>query len=543
MTKVAGLLVVAVLICLSLALVFAQRRRTVTQTGSGRSASGPQTISVRAGGNLQRALDEVRPGDTIALAAGASFTGPFTLPNKGASTEWITIRTSTPDSALPAPTERIAPPHAPLLPKLLSPGGGEAALQTAAGAHHYRLIGIEIRPATAAALIYDLVKLGDATSAQNTLDKVPHHLTLDRCLVTAFPAQTLKRGIALNSAETTITNSYVAGFKSEDQDAQAVAGWNGPGPFHIINNYIEAAGQNLMFGGAMPGVAGLVPSDIEIRRNHFFKPLSWRRGDPSYAGTRWSVKNLFELKSARRVVFEGNLLENCWGDVNSGYGAINLTVRGDSGPQATIEDVLIQNNLLMHTPNVFNILGKDTGQPSRRGRGLKIINNLFVDVDGKRWEGDGEFIKISDMQDVTVDHNTVLHTGSIIFVYGPVNSGFVFTNNVLAHNSYGISGQDRASGSDTLRTYMPGALLRRNIIAGASDGYPNFYPTDNFYPMKLTKVGFADIARGDYRLAPASAYRGKATDGKDVGCDIAALSAALGRPLAEFNFVDARPAP
>src|SRR2546430_1692782 len=86
----------------------------------------------------------------------------------------------------------------PRRPTLLSPGGGEAALQTAPGAHHYRLIGIEIRSASADAVVYDLVKLGDGSSAQSTLDKVPHHLQLDRCLVTAFPAQTLKRGVALN---------------------------------------------------------------------------------------------------------------------------------------------------------------------------------------------------------------------------------------------------------------------------------------------------------------------------------------------------------
>src|SRR5437763_8899063 len=313
LTKVVGLVFVALVVCFCLAFVFAQRHRTVMPPQGSSAAFARRTTTVRAGGNLQKTLDEARPGDTIVVEAGASFTGPFTLPNKGASAEWITIRTSAPDSTL-APTERVAPADAPHMPKLLSPGGGEAALQTAPGAHHYRLVGIEIRPATADAVVYDLVKLGDGSSAQSTLDKVPHHLQLDRCLITAFPAQTLKRGVALNSAETTITNSYIAGFKSAEQDSQAVGGWNGPGPFHIVNNYLEAAGENLMFGGGPPSIAGLVPSDIEVRRNHFFKPLAWRRGEPSFAGVRWSVKDIFELKSARRVVFEGNVLENCWSD-------------------------------------------------------------------------------------------------------------------------------------------------------------------------------------------------------------------------------------
>ncbi|HEX8719528.1 MAG TPA: hypothetical protein VF736_02700 [Pyrinomonadaceae bacterium] len=511
----------ALLLAAGLALALAQRRRTAAPPPPG----APRTLSVRAGSSLQAALDEARPGDTVVLEAGASFKGPFTLPNKGASPGWITVRTSAPDAKLPGDAERVSPADAPLLPKLLAPGGGEAALQTAPGAHHWRLVGLEFRTARADASAYDLVKLGDTSEAQDTSEEVPHHLVLDRCLVTAFPGQTLKRGVALNSAETSVVNSYVAGFKSAEQDAQAIAGWNGPGPYHIVNNYLEASGENLIFGGATPAVAGLVPADIEIRRNHFFKPLSWRQGDPSYAGTRWSVKNLLELKSARRVVIEGNVFENNWGDVNSGYGAINLTVRGDSGPQATLEDVLFTNNLVAHAPNGFNILGRDTYQPSRRGRGLRIVNNLFLDLDGARWKGDGEWIKLSDMPDVLVDHNTVLHTGSLVQVYGPASPGFVFTNNVGAHNSYGIIGEGVGSGRAAVARYFPGAVIRRNVISGhgGGEGYPNYYPADNFYPQRLAQAGFADPAAGDYRLAAGSPYKGRATDGKDLGCDLDAL--------------------
>src|SRR5438067_7468563 len=413
------------------------------------STTHAATLTVNAGGDLQAAINRAQPGDTIMLAAGASFTGTFTLPAKNsAATDYITLRTSTPDSALPSASTRISPSDSALLPKLLSPGNGMPALQTAAGAHHYRLIGIEIRTVDANSVVSDLVKLGDASSAQTSLSQVPHHLILDRCLITAFPTQTLRRGVALNSSETNIINCYIAGFKSASQDAQAINGWNGPGPFHIINNYLEGSGENLMFGGGTPAIPGLVPADIEIRRNYLFKPLSWRPSEPTSDGVAWSVKNLFELKSAKRVIFDGNVLENCWGDVNAGYGAINLTVRGDSGPQATIEDVTVANNVMRHTPNGFNILGQDTYQPSQHGHGLRILNNVFTDIDGSRWGGDGEFIKLSDMPDVTVDHNTVLHGGSDVLVYGPVSTGFVFTNNLLRHNSYGIIGPNQAPGQE-----------------------------------------------------------------------------------------------
>src|SRR5262249_38836706 len=64
---------------------------------------------------------------------------------------------------------------------------------------------------------------------------------------------------------------------------------NGSGPFRIVNNHLEAAGENLMFGGADPAIPQQIPSDIEICHNHFFKPLTWKADDPSYEGTAWTV--------------------------------------------------------------------------------------------------------------------------------------------------------------------------------------------------------------------------------------------------------------
>jgi hypothetical protein len=107
-------------------------------------------------------------------------------------------------------------------------------------------------------------------------------LILDRLWIHGFETQDLQRGISLNSAETSIINSYISDIHGVATDTQAICGWNGPGPYHIINNYVEAAAENIMFGGADPKIPNLVPSDIEIRGNHVFKPLSWKVGDPSY---------------------------------------------------------------------------------------------------------------------------------------------------------------------------------------------------------------------------------------------------------------------
>ena len=58
-------------------------------------------------------------------------------------------------------------------------------------------------------------------------------------------------------------------------------------------------------------------------------------------------------------------------------------------------------------------------------------------------------------------------------------------------------------------------------------GGSNKYPDGNFFPLNNAAVGFVNFAAGDYRLAAGSAYRNAASDGKDLGADIAALNAAL----------------
>src|SRR5688572_31050820 len=72
--------------------------------------------TVNAGGDLQKAIDDARPGDTILIAAGAVFTGNYTLPAKG-GTAYITIRSAASDASLPAAGARISPSYASALPK------------------------------------------------------------------------------------------------------------------------------------------------------------------------------------------------------------------------------------------------------------------------------------------------------------------------------------------------------------------------------------------------------------------------------------------
>jgi glycosyltransferase involved in cell wall biosynthesis len=508
---------------------------TAAPPGSTTGAAGPErprarvditypsslgaTLLVPSGGNLQAALSAALPGDVVVLEAGGLFTGPFTLPRKdGAS--WIVVRSSALDRLPPAGT-RVQPSQAALMPALEA--GAGAVITADPGAHHYRFVGIEVRPARGAFLL-NLVRLGQS---ETSLDALPHHLVFDRCYLHGDPKKGSRRGIALGSRETAIVDSWLSDFKEVGADSQAIAGWNGPGPFRIENDYLEGAGENVLFGGADPSVPDLVPADIEVLRNHFTKPLAWKVDEPAYEGTAWTVKNLFELKNARRVLVSGNLFEHSWVQAQTGF-AILLTVRNQDGqsPWSVVEDVTFRSNVVRHTAAGVDILGRDDNAPSGRTARVTLRNNVFEDVGTERWGGGGKLFQVlSGAADVVIEHNTAFQTGSIVTAEGEPEMGFVYRDNIAPHNAFGIVGTGVASGANTLGLFFPGSVFRRNVIAG---GDATRYPPDNFFPASLDGVGFVDRAAGDYRLSASSPYHRAATDGTDVGADFDELAQSLG---------------
>jgi hypothetical protein len=250
-------------------------------TGSAAAA----TLTVCASGcdysDLQAAIDAASPGDTIRVRAGETFVGPFLLRAKSSSsTAVIEIRSDAADSLLPAEGVRLVPSGKPgantdrsRLPRLVGRGDNyrtTPVVSTEPGAHHYILRFLEI-DGSANEGWETLIALGDDTTAAPA-----HDITLDRVYAHGDLAKGQKRGIALNSVRTDILNSYISDIRAVGFDSQAIAGWNGAGPFRIINNYLEAAGENIMFGGGDPAVYNLVPTGIEISRNHITKLLDWQ---------------------------------------------------------------------------------------------------------------------------------------------------------------------------------------------------------------------------------------------------------------------------
>jgi len=514
----------------SLAFGFAQRRQS--------QLPRERVVSLKAGDDLQAALNSARFGDTIVLQAGATFSGPILLPFKGAGSgteaDYITVRTSD-LGGIASDGERIKPGlQARAMPKIVAPQE-KAAVGTEPRAHHYKFVGIEFLPSSNATYVYNVIDLGSSNYAATS--QFPHHLIFDRCYVHSSGLNRARRGVALNSAETSIINSHISGFAGASDETQAIAGWNGPGPFHLVNNYLEGAGEVVLIGGADPAVPNLVPSDIEIRRNYLRKPKEWMG--------RATIKGTLELKNARRVVIEGNLIES---EILTT--AMVLTVRNQGGkaPWSTIEDVEIKDNIVRHASTGINILGSDNGRRSLEANRIRIVNNLLLDIIADSPDNIPYFLQTNGGRQIIVAHNTVQQEGNIITAYGAPTEGFVFRDNIAQFNRYGIV--CLTAGSECARDNIfcncfPGGVVSGNVIAdnlgaAATDHIDEKYPAGNYFVSSFQRIGFADFLHGNWRLGVTSRTRRRGSDGTDPGVNLDALVAAGAMAAREGGRFEAR---
>ncbi len=477
-----------------------------------------QTIHVAAGGDLQAAINAALPGDEITLEAGATYIGNFVLPEK-VGDGWIVIRSEA--AGLPAEHTRVSLEDAVYMPTLESPND-LSVLRTEGVAHHFRLVGIQFRPA-AGVSPNDLIVLGDGGAT--SVDQLAHDFVFDRCIVRGDPAAGGKRGIQLNARAVGVVQSYFTDWKREAQDTQTMLGWNTPGPFRIVDNYLEGAGENIMFGGADAAIADVIPSDIEICGNHFSKPLRWKVDDPSYEGTHWSVKNLFELKVGRRVLISGNTFEQVWVDAQVGFAIVIKSSNQDGGqPWAVTEHVNFVYNRIRLANNGIAVSRTDGG--SLGTNHLRIAHNLVSEIGGAQWGGDGRMLQLLDgVADMKVVHNTGFGGNQAVIFDGLPLPALTLSDNIFGPTTYGVFGSGQGEGTGALATYAPGGTFAGNVVVGANEAS---YPAGNFFPATLDAVGFVDMAAGNYDLMPGSVHAGVASDGTDPGASMDLLAQAAG---------------
>src|ERR1700733_1600501 len=479
------------------------------------------TLTVAAGGDLQAALNQAQLGDTIVLQAGATFTGPFKLPNKTSGTGWIYVVSSN-LASLPPPGQRVGPNDVVNMPKIVSRAYNNALI-TVASSHHFRFAGIEFAPVAGAAL-YQLITIGNHDTSPVTL---AHHIVFDRCYVHGNPNTNDRRGIERDGAYVAVIDSYISDFQEEEADTQGLWAYNTTGPLQIRNNYIEAATENVLLGGADSHTPDLVPADNQISTNLFFKP--WTVIPKIYP-----MKNLLEFKAAKRVIVTGNTFENNPAGGQDGF-AILITARNQGGtaPWSVTSDIAITGNTLINVGSGINVLGRDNNQPSLVTERVLIRDNVLGVTALNGADGRG-FQFLGGGNDYTIDHNTpinstvppVFSTSDLVMAQTPVSkvNNFVFTNNLSTPTHWGFFGSDVGVSTPALNGNFTSWIFSRNVIVNGPAGS---YPAGNFFPTSVAAVRFANYAGGNYTLATNSPYKNTAHDGTDIGANGAPATTAI----------------
>lgn len=530
---------------------------------------------VKQGDNLQDAINDASCGDTLKLQAGAVFQGLIQVPAKSCDDgHWIVLRTSAPDKDLPPEGVRLTPCYAGVaslpgrpdfhciavtnvLARIEFAGkAGSGPIIFLPGANHYRFLGLEITRANSEASITALAQAREAATA--------HHIIFDRVWMHGTAQAETRRGVALKSMTYVgVVDSFFSDFHcvavtGSCVDSQTITGGSGDdpgGPYKIVNNFLEAAGENIIFGG---GPATTTPADIEIRRNHLFKPMIWKEGEPGFvggiSGKPFIVKNHFELKNAQRVLFEDNLLENTWGGFSQTGFSILLTPKNQENkcPACQVTDVTIRSIKISNVGSVFQIANglSDAGGASSGGGRYSIHDVLVDDVQGRDLGGFGNFANVSSvappLHDVQIEHVTAFVPHFLVSVLDATSqkiSGFRLANNLFysADLQFASSGggpqncafrPDAQGPSGVIKNCFENSTFTHNVIIEGSG-----WPSGNITAKNAASAGLPEKAAGldRYRLCRTKSEACKnpspaiaaGTDGKDAGADVDSIEKAL----------------
>jgi len=558
----------------------AELPRVYMNSAAADTPAAGRIIPVGQGADLQAALNSANCGDTLELQAGSVFSGNYLLPTKSCDDQhWIIVRTAAPDSSLPPENVRMTPCYAGVsglsgrpalncastqnvLARITYSGAsGSGPLTLSSGANHYRLLGLEITRASGTGNVGGLLEIQRFGAA--------NHIVLDRVWMHGTAQDETGHGVHLNGATYfAIVDSYFSDFHCISAtgactDAQAVVGGSGTvasGVFKIVGNFLEASGENILFGG---GPSTVTPADIEIRRNHLFKPLTWMKGQANFVGgangNPFIVKNHLELKNAQRVLAEGNILENSWGGFSQlGFSILltpkNQTLNGvNTCPACQVTDVTIRFSTISHVGDGFQIATvlSDGGGAASGGGRFSIHDVVVDDINAQKYAGAGSLIALYNgwstnvLHDVTLNHITGFpdpghHVLSLLDVAPkPPMPAINITNNIFGTTAYPVwsagGGLNNCAYSNVPVTsiatcFLNGSFIANGLIGASSSYMPSKWPSNNLYAASPDEAQFANYNAangGDYHLLSSSPYKNAGNDGKDLGADLDAIQAAI----------------
>lgn len=574
---------------------------------------------------VQADINAAACGDTILVTAGSSL-GTISLPAKKCdNAHWITIKsTGASNASFPAEGVRMTPcwsgiasmPNRPayscpspqvLTFKIVTPASSNGV--SVPGGDHYRIIGAEItRVTTGGAPIYNLVDLSTSGTQTNNVifDRVWFHgINQDGHFpMTSQSTDTsTTRAIYLGqSNHIAVIDSYFSDFydtgsmsANGNTDAQCMAGGfggivnSGWGVYKFVNNHCEASGEGILLGGSSgpaltPSGCTITvncnvdtPSDIEVRQNYFFKPLSWNGNTTTVNTVGWPVvKNGFEMKTGVRGLFEGNVIENCWYSAQVCYSFSVAPINQQSGgstptatcPTCVITDFTYRYNYSYNVAYGIAVYAfMPAGCPTCQTQGgdrISVHDNVIGDnmnLGNLASSSTGDSIEIltvpdstgrglNQLKNINISHNTFVKAIRSITIFGGGTSemyNFTMQNNIWAFGNYGWADIGNAGGCDApygftnnaygiLTACVSNWTVDHNAVFNWNSGtLGSKWPTNgsgsgNFFFTGSSGVGFTNYGTGNsnfnpgnYALTTSSSLHNAASDGKDIGADVTTL--------------------
>jgi hypothetical protein len=211
--------------------------------------------------------------------------------------------------------------------------------------------------------------------------------------------------------------------------------------------------------------------------NHMTRPTSW-------VGV-WQTKTIIETKNARRMLIEGNVIENVWASAQVGFGLL-LKSENQSGtaPWSQSSDITVRYNRIRNVGSGINIAANPGSYAAVPAARISVYDNTIDNLGISPYLGDGIPLQIlGGTSDVLVAHNSWSNAGNQAISFdGGATTRTVIHSNVIPSGVYGVKGSGMAAGTSTLNYYAPGGVFSYDAIPGADCAY---YPATTSCPSSV----------------------------------------------------------
>lgn len=466
----------------------------------------------------------------IVITANIDTSSGFTLPARtGAGWCYIISNKVHLGTFGKAPGKRVAATDAGDMFRLRSTSNNTPVISALTGATHankYRIVGLEFD--TTATQDGGLIELGSKVS---NASHHPTEIVIDRCYVHGNPGVVdVRRGIALHAPSSAVIDSCITGITYSAFECQAVACNYSAGPFKIVNNRLQAAGENFMSGGDN---CSFTPSDIEFRFNYCDV-------DPNWEGVYGGIKNNFELKIVKRMLIEGNYFRYMWVAGQTGNGIVfKVTDQdGGNGSQYVTEDVVFRHNWIRDYVEPFRMIATQRGTATSLQvmTRFTIRNNVWNTSRGdanKNYilgSADGGPIDLKMMNNV-IEGGGLYYHGACDENTGTAGTGFVFRDNIVSTGTTpdwtgGPFGKSGGGGtSQAIANVFTGYTFNKNAVRGT---WTSDTIADNTTSTATTfRNIFTNYNSNDFSVAGGNWAKGVGTGGADPGIDQTTWSSTL----------------